>query len=144
MSSLALSDGQALLAAALDHSKTLDTQPLAVVILDGGGHPVCYARQDGCSLFRHDIARAKAMGALGMGIDTQLVSERAQKNPVFFQSLVSVCGGNIALSAGGVLIFNSEATLVGAMGISGDTADTDERCATHAIGVSGFKHRGIM
>ncbi len=39
--------------------------PLAVAVLDAGGYPVVIKREDGASLYRTDIAAAKAKGALG-------------------------------------------------------------------------------
>lgn len=108
-------------------------KPLAVVVLDAGGNFVIAAREDGCSLFRHTIAQAKAMGALGMGADTRVLAERAKGNPVFFQSVSAVVDGKIAFSPGGVLVNDPEGTLLGAVGISGDTGETDDDCARAGI-----------
>ena len=127
------------LAAAREHR----LQPLAVIVLDSGGHPVAFAREDGASLFRHDIARAKAMGALGMGQDTRALAEKAKVNPVFFQSVSVVVGGNIAFSPGGVLVRDNSGTIVGAVGISGDTGDSDETCALAGLVAAGFKRGAV-
>jgi uncharacterized protein GlcG (DUF336 family) len=40
---------------------------------------------------------------------------------------------------GGVLIQNSNGTLLGAVGISGDTSDNDEICAVAGIEAAGLK-----
>lgn len=118
-----------------------DTAPaLAVVVLDAGAHPIALARQDGASLFRFDIARAKATGALGMGADTRAIAGRAANNPAFFQSVVAVTGGQLALSPGGVLIRELEGAVIGAVGISGDTGDCDEACAIAGILAAGLNH----
>ena len=118
-----------------------DTAPaLAVVVLDAGAHPVAFAREDGASLFRFDIAKAKATGALGMGANTRVIAGRAANNPVFFQSVVAVTGGQLALSPGGVLIRDLEGTVIGAVGISGDTGDCDEACAIAGILAAGLTH----
>jgi len=128
-----LSRARAILDGALAFARAERLQPLAVVVLDAGGHPVVTVREDGASLFRHDIARAKAMGALGMGADTRVLAERAQGNPVFFGSVAAAVGGDIAFSPGGVLIRDAQGTLLGAVGISGDTGDRDEAAALAAI-----------
>lgn len=131
MMTLALA--RAILDGALAYARAERLLPLAVVVLDAGGHPVATAREDGASLFRHDIARAKAMGALGMGADTRMLAERAQGNPVFFQSVATAVGGAIAFSPGGVLIRDAAGAILGAVGISGDTGERDEACARAGI-----------
>ncbi|MCJ2183712.1 heme-binding protein, partial [Novosphingobium sp. 1949] len=107
--------------------------PLAVVVLDAGAHPVAFAREDGASLFRFDIARAKATGALGMDTDTAVLAQRAQGNPAFFQSLCAALDGRIAYSPGGVVIRAADGSAIGAVGISGDTGECDEQCARAGI-----------
>lgn len=135
--SLTLAAAQTIISTALAHARSRSAKPLAVVVLDAGGHPVAFAREDGTSLFRHDIARAKAMGALGMGDDTRVLAERAKGNPIFFQSVSVAVGGNIAFSPGGVLI-REAGTIIGAVGISGDTGDCDEDCALAGLRAAGF------
>lgn len=135
---LMLVQAQQALAGALAAARASDAPPLAVVVLDAGGHPVAFAREDGASLFRFDIARAKALGALGMGADTDVLAGRAQKNPVFFGSVSAVVGGQIAFSPGGVLIRDSERALIGAIGISGDTGERDMEFANAGIAAIDF------
>jgi len=136
---ITLALARTILDAALAHARAAALQPLAVIVLDAGGHPIAFAREDGASLFRHDIARAKALGALGMGADTRVLAERAQANPVFFQSVAAVVGGAIAFSPGGVLVHDADGAILGAVGISGDTGDRDEACARAGIAAAGFE-----
>jgi uncharacterized protein GlcG (DUF336 family) len=135
--SLTLARAQTIIAAALAEARSRNARPLAVIVLDAGGHPVAFAREDGASLFRHDIARAKAMGALGMGDDTRVLAERAKGNPAFFQSVSVAVGGAIAFSPGGLLIRVNDA-IEGAVGISGDTGECDELCAQAGLRAAGF------
>ena len=135
--SLNLSAAQTIVSAALADARARGAKPLAVIVLDAGGHPVAFAREDGATMFRHDIARAKAVGALGMGDDTRVIAERAKGNPAFFQSVTAVVGGQIAFSPGGVLIRDG-GSVIGAVGISGDTGDCDEECALAGIRAAGF------
>lgn len=135
--SLTLDAAQTIVATALSEARGRSAKPLAVIVLDAGGHPVAFAREGGASLFRHDIARAKATGALGMGEDTPVLAERAKANPGFFQSVAVTVGGQIAFSPGGVLIRRNGA-IIGAVGISGDTGDVDEICALAGIAAAGF------
>lgn len=136
--SLPLSVAQAILSGALAEARALSAKSLAVIVLDAGANPVVFAREDGASLFRFDIARAKAFGALGMGDDTRVLTERAAGNPVFFQSVSAAVSGNIAFSPGGVLIRDLEDRTLGAIGVSGDTGDLDERCALAGLRAAGY------
>ena len=65
---LNLSVSQTILAATLKKGAELGLKPLAVIVLDAGGIPIVYARQDGASNLRFEIARGKAFGALGLGL----------------------------------------------------------------------------
>ena len=138
MSALTLASARAIIAGALSEARIRSAKPLAVMVLDAGGHPLAFEREDGASLFRHDIARAKALGALGMGDDTRVLTQRAKDNPVFFHSVSAVVGGNIAFSPGGVLIRHDDA-IIGAVGISGDTGDFDEACALSGLAAAGLQ-----
>ncbi len=137
---LSLDHARRIIDAALAHGRAQGAHPLAVVLLDAGAHPVAFVREDGASLFRFDIAKAKATGALGMGADTRVIATRAAANPGFFQSVVAVTGGQLALSPGGVLIRDLEGAVMGAVGISGDTGDCDEACGIAGILAAGLTH----
>lgn len=80
------------------------------------------------------------MGALGMGVDTRELAAQAATNLPFFCSLSSVVDGRIALSAGGVVIRDLEHNVLGAVGVSGDTAEADETCAHAGIVAAGLHH----
>ncbi len=134
-----LKQARTIIDAAFAKGRSEGAQPLAVVVLDAGAHPIAYMREDGASLFRFDIAKAKASGALGMGADTRVLATRAAANPIFFQSVAAVTG-QVALSPGGVLIRDESGQIVGAVGISGDTGDRDEACAIAGIRAAGLFH----
>jgi uncharacterized protein GlcG (DUF336 family) len=136
---ISLKQAQSAVNAALRCGVESNLKPLAVMVMDAGGHPVAFARQDGATFFRHEIARAKAIGALGMGADTRVLAERASNNATFYQSVSVVVGGDIAFSPGGVLICDDSGTVIGAIGISGDTGQMDEVCALAGIAAAGWK-----
>lgn len=121
------------IAGTLAEARTRDAKPLAVIVLDAGGHPIAFQREDGASFFRFDIARAKATGALGMGADTRDIAARAAGNPAFFTTVAIATGGNLALSPGGVILRDGTGAAIGAVGVSGDTCDCDEECAFAGI-----------
>lgn len=138
MMALTLEQAQSIVAGAIGAARQRGAQPLAMLVLDSGGHPIAFAREDGATIFRFDIARAKALGALGMGADTRVLAERAMGNPLFFQSVSIATGGGIAFSPGGVVIRDAKGIILGAIGISGDTGDCDEECALAGLRQAGF------
>lgn len=133
-----LAQAQAIVSGALAEARGRGAKPLAVIVLDAGAHPVAFAREDGASLFRIDIARAKATGAVGMDADTAVLAERAKGNPVFFQSVSVAVDGRIAFSPGGVVIRDASGLVIGAVGISGDTGECDADCAKAGIRAAGL------
>lgn len=135
---ITLAKAQALIAGALDYARAASLKPLGVVVLDTGGHPVAFAREDGATFGRLGIAGAKAHGALALGDDTAVLAERAKANPVFFASLSGALDGKLALSPGGVLVRDAQGTVIGAVGVSGDTAPADAQAATAGIAAAGF------
>jgi uncharacterized protein GlcG (DUF336 family) len=119
--------------ATLARGHELGAAPLAVAVLDAGGHVVVLKRDDGAGNLRGEIAVAKACAAVGMGMSSRVLAERAEKQPVFFASLAAVAGGRFAPAPGGVLVRDADGILLGAVGVSGDVSDMDERCAVHAV-----------
>lgn len=136
---ISFAQARAVLDGTLEAARAMNAQPMAVVVLDTGGHRVMVAREDGATFFREPIAYAKAKGALGMGANTAVLAARAAKNPTFFQSVSAVVGGDIAFSPGGVLLKTADGTIVGAVGVSGDTGERDEQCAFAGLIKAGFK-----
>lgn len=113
-------------------------KPLAAAVLDAAGHPLVVLRDEHASFLRPQIATGKARGCLGMGFGGRELARRAQAMPAFFDAINSLTGGEVIPVAGGVLIRNGDGLMLGAIGISGDTSDNDERCALQAIDLAGL------
>ncbi len=134
-----LSDATIIIDAALAEARSRSLAPLAVAVLDAGGHLIAYQREDGAGIVRFDIAYGKAWGSLGMGFGTRELTERAAKNPAFITVLATVSGGRMVPSPGGVLVVNKDGIVIGAVGISGDIGDNDEICAIVGIEKAGLR-----
>jgi uncharacterized protein GlcG (DUF336 family) len=139
MTMFKLSDATIIIDAALAEARSRAFAPLAVAVLDAGGHLIAYKREDGAGIVRFDIAYGKAWGSLGMGFGTRELTERAAKNPAFITVLATVSGGRMVPSPGGVLVVNEDGIVIGAVGISGDIGDNDETCAIVGIEKAGFR-----
>lgn len=74
MSVLNLAAAQKIIEAALAHSKAKGYKPMGIAVLDESGQLKAFAREDGASMFRFDIARAKAWGAVGMGASSRVLA----------------------------------------------------------------------
>ncbi|AKH98933.1 uncharacterized protein IMCC20628_00204 [Hoeflea sp. IMCC20628] len=138
---LNLQTAQSIIAFALEWRKKQDMKPLTVAVLDSGGFLVALAREDGMSTLRPEIAQGKARGAVAMGMGSRAIFERAQLQPFFIQSMNSLAAGSLVPVPGGVLI-KFKGTLLGAVGITGDSSDNDEACAIAAIQAAGFEADG--
>lgn len=134
---ITLEQAQRISEGTLRRGRELGAQPLTVAVLDPGGHPVAMLREDGSGILRAQIATAKAWGALGMGFPSRELGRRAQQVPHFITALTVVSEGRMAPVPGGVLIREAD-TLLGAVGVSGDTADMDEACAIAAVVAAGL------
>ena len=129
---ITLAQASAIVDAALARAREGAFSPMAVVVLDAGGHLVAFKREDRSGILRFEIAFAKAYGALGMGFGSREIADRAVGNPYFISALTAISGGRLVPAPGGVLIV-SDGEMIGAVGISGDTSDNDEICALEGI-----------
>lgn len=138
MSQLELARASAIIDAALAEGRKRQLAPLAVAVLDAGGHLIAFKREDGAGFVRFDIANGKAWGALGMGFGTRELADRAVKSPAFVAALAVTSQGRMIPSPGGVLIADEGGVVIGAIGISGDSGDNDEACAVAGIEAAGL------
>jgi uncharacterized protein GlcG (DUF336 family) len=136
---LKLEVARAIVRRSLEEARRLELAPLAVTVLDAGGNLVCFEREDGAGIARADISFAKAWGSLGMGFGSRELAERSRQNPTFITILASVTSGRVAPSPGGILIADGSGSIVGAVGVSGDTGDQDEACALAGIASVGLR-----
>lgn len=113
-------------------------QPLAVVVLDAGGHLKAFERQDGASFGRFQVGHGKAYGAIALGMGSRTLNGAAEVRPHFVQGVNGALGGALVPVPGGVLISDGSGALLGAVGVSGDNSDNDEACAVSGIEAAGL------
>ena len=135
---LTLADAALIVDKALAEGRTRKFKPLTVAVLDAGGHLVAFKREDGSSILRPQIAEGKAWGTLGMGFGGREFARRVAAGPIFLNALMAASGGRVVPAPGGVLIRAKDGTVIGAVGISGDTSDNDEACAVAGIKAAGL------
>jgi uncharacterized protein GlcG (DUF336 family) len=138
---LTLKQAATIVDAALVKARETGCAPLAVAVLDAGGHLKAFAREDDAGIIRPQIAIGKAWGALGMGMGSRAfarrVAEQAQQQ-AFFAALNAMSDGRVVPAPGGVLVRDASGAVIGAVGISGDVSDKDEACALAGIAAAGL------
>jgi uncharacterized protein GlcG (DUF336 family) len=126
LSQLTLDQANQIIQGARSASRAANYKPMGIAVLDASGQLVAFGREDGASMFRFDIARGKAWGAVGMGASSRVLAERAKDNPNFFVSLSATAEGKFLPQPGAVLIKDAHGNVLGAVGASGGTGDEDE------------------
>lgn len=138
MPDLSLTQAQSIIAAALAEARKRSMKPMVVAVLDARGVYKALAAEDGTSLKRAEIAHGKAHGALALGMGSRAIAKRAVEQPTFVAAVTHVAGGALVPVAGGVLIRDVLGSLLGAVGVSGDTSDNDEIAALAGIEAAGL------
>ena len=100
MAFISLNQANAVVVAAFAKGAELGLQPLSVIVLDAGGHPIAFQRQDGASTLRFAIAAGKAGGALALGQSSRKIAEMAVDRPSFVASLGFISAQGVVPAAG--------------------------------------------
>ena len=137
MSRLTLQQANQIVAVALKKAREMKVKPLAVAVIDEAGHVKSLQREDEASMLRNDVAVGKALAAVGMGVASRTLLERAKGNPQFFGALSSI---RFIPQTGAVVIKDREGRVIGAAGASGGTGDEDEAVCIAGIEAAGLAH----
>jgi uncharacterized protein GlcG (DUF336 family) len=138
MPALTLQQANVIIAKAFEKAREMKIKPLAVVVLDEGGNIVSAQREDGASMFRIDVAKGKAWGAVAMGASSRALGKRARDNPNFFLSLAATSQGRFLPQTGAALIRTRDGAVIGSAGASGGTGEEDEACCVYGIEQAGL------
>lgn len=138
MTRISLDKAQTIVSGALAEARELGLKPISVAVLDAGGHLIAFAREDGSSNLRPQIAAAKASGALALGVSSRTIGEMAVERPTFINAAAGLNPAGIVPAAGGVLVRGADGAVIGAVGVTGDTSDNDELAALAGIRAAGL------
>ncbi len=112
------------------------SNPWGVVAVDAAAQVVASVREDGASALRLDIALGKAAAAVGMGINSRVLTERAKGLPTFFNAVAAASHQKFIAQTGAVLITDAGGMVIGAAGAPGGTVDEDEDGQIVIAGIS--------
>ncbi len=140
MPTLSLAQARTLIDAALAAARQQGFKPMGVVVVDAAAQVVASAREDGASALRLDIGLGKAAAAVGMGVNSRVLTERAKGLPAFFGAVAAVAQQKFIPQTGAVLITDADGRVLGAAGASGGTGDEDELIVIAGIAAAGLQH----
>jgi uncharacterized protein GlcG (DUF336 family) len=140
MNSLSLTQAQAIIAGALALARHKGYKPMGVVVVDAAAQAIAFAREDGASALRLDIAHGKAGAAVGMGVSSRALAVRAKDMPAFFGTIATNAQHPFIPQTGAVLVANAQGETIGAVGASGGTGDEDEEIVIAGIAAAGLHH----
>ncbi|HOM13247.1 MAG TPA: heme-binding protein [Rubrivivax sp.] len=140
MSALTSNQALSLINTAFAAARAKGYKPMGVVVVDAAGQIKAAAREDGASALRIDIASGKACAAVGMGVSSRVLTQRAKDLPAFFISLASASSQKFLPQTGAVLILDADGRTIGAAGASGGTGDEDEEICIAGIASLGLRH----
>jgi uncharacterized protein GlcG (DUF336 family) len=138
MTQLTLDECRTIISRTLARGREMNLRPLAVCVLDAGGHVKAFEREDGASNLRYQIAHGKANGALGLGMGSRGLMKRAEQQAYFVLAATAAFDGALVPVPGGVLVRTAEGEIIGAVGVTGDTSDNDEAAAIAGIEAVGY------
>jgi uncharacterized protein GlcG (DUF336 family) len=104
---------------------------MSVAVVDGGDQLVAFVRMDAADLVTVRLARDKAFSALMNRMPTRDLAPVVQPGAEFY-GYDSLAGGRMVVFAGGMPL-ERNGILVGAVGVSGGSADEDQRVADAAV-----------
>lgn len=135
---LTLAQARAIIAGTLAKARAQGMKPLGVLVLDAGGHPLAFEREDGASPGRYAIALGKAQGAVMLGLAGRQQAAMAEARPGFMAALNGAFDGRLLPVPGGILLRDAGGQVIGALGVTGDTSDNDA-----LAGLAGAEAAGI-
>ena len=108
--------------------------PVNIAIVDTGNDLILFRRQNDAYLLSIDIAIKKANSSAGIPVPTRIIEELVygkDKSGGVIPGLAF--SKDLVAFAGGLPIRTKSGVLLGAIGVSGASADEDEQCAAAAI-----------
>ncbi|HEY9368654.1 GlcG/HbpS family heme-binding protein [Streptomyces sp.] len=127
---LTVQDAEALLTAARAEADAAGVA-VAITVLDAGGHPLAFRRDDRAVLIAGETSTRKAYTALQLNAPTaDLVDLVKPDGP--FHSLTTALDRPLLFIAGGVPV-HRDGRLVGAIGVGGGAPEQDHAFASAAV-----------
>ena len=138
MTEITLEAAQVIIAETLKKGREMNLKPLSVVVLDSGGHVKAFAREDGAAPGRFAVAHGKAFGTVMLGIAGTAQMARAEQQAYFMAAVNGLYGGKVVPVPGGIAVTDADGSIIGAVGVTGDTSDNDAEAGLTGIVAAGL------
>lgn len=135
---VSLEQARIVIAETFRKGREMGLKPLSAIVLDAGGHVQAFEREDGAAPGRFAIAHGKAYGSVMLGMAGRAQMARAEAQAYFMAAVNGVYGGAVIPVPGGLLLRDDAGTLIGAVGVTGDTSDNDVEAALAGIEAAGL------
>ncbi|MCF2870249.1 heme-binding protein [Octadecabacter sp. G9-8] len=133
MAEISMNKARTIIRKAFAKGRELDLKPLAVIVLDAGGHVKAFEKEDGAAPGRYAIAHGKAYGSVMLGMAGTAQMARAEQQAYFIAAANAAYDGQLIPVPGGVLVRDKRGAIIGAVGVTGDTSENDALCAVAGI-----------
>jgi uncharacterized protein GlcG (DUF336 family) len=101
---------------------------VTITVLNSGGIALALERFGDPGTFTSIVADGKANAAVAMGRDSSQLAGMVERAPAIVNAMITRTGGRFVAVAGGVVLMQA-GEAVGAIGVSGATAEEDEQIA---------------
>ncbi|MDM4771556.1 heme-binding protein [Solimonas sp. SE-A11] len=125
----ALRDAERMIARCLDYVAAQKLTPFSVGVIDVSGTLVAFKRQDGASAATAEAALLKARTALRLNAPTEVLGAVAAADAPTRDAFLVM---QMTSLPGGMPLADDQGRAVGAVGVSGGTAEQDAECARRA------------
>lgn len=126
---ITLEQAEKIIAVAKAKSKEINAL-MNITVVDAGAHLVAFARMDNAWLGSLDIAIKKAKTARFFNINTGDIGKLSQPGGSLYN--IEFSNGGLITFPGGVPIKNVEGKIIGAIGVSGGSVESDHMVAKAA------------
>ena len=139
---LTLTAADTMASGAIAEAEARGFNDIAVFVLDANGRTIVSKTMPGCPNLPHELAHAKAMACISTHASSRALKEKYLPDRLYQLTAMTVVGTDarmpLAAVPGGVLCRDEAGTVVGAVGVSGASADEDEHCALAAAQAVGL------
>lgn len=136
---ITLRQSEAIIDGILARGRELGCRPLSVAVVEPGAKVKAFKKEDGSSMMRFEMAFGKAYAALALGRSSSLVRVRAEERPMFMDYLLDTSDRQIFPEGGGMLVRDGAGSVIGAVGVTGDTQESDEELCAFGIRAAGLR-----
>ena len=130
MDDITLQQAQAVVAAAVEKAEQIGTK-MDIAVVDAGTNLKTFARMDGAWLGSIDIALRKAKTARFFDMNTGEIGKLSQPGGPLFG--IEHSNDGLISFPGGIPIKNKAGTVIGAIGVSGNTVENDHTVAEAGV-----------